>query len=398
MDKAGKIAVLGLCVCLAVMAVCTVFFYSQNVKLEAQVLALEQDKASLQSQVANLQEEKADLQAQLRNLQDQYAQLLADYNTLKSNYDELLAAYSTLESDYSELQNAYNTLESDYSTLKSSYIKLQNAYEALEVNYTELQSNYELLNAKYVELQDKYAVLLTEYGALLTSYNNLVENYEKWRAYLETYISLTDSFRRTLSDSEILSLVSKVESIVSNPSSWWRSVKQLYDYVAYNIEYVYDEPFPVPPTVSELENNNYRNVTINHSYMSPTETLELGQGDCDDQAVLLYALVKAYNKYVYGTDYALWVMRVVFEEGAHLAVAFPVSEGELTIIDPAGHYYTGWLFLTSNDPHEELENYSNYWSEYGGITYITLYSIYDGEAYEVISGNIQEVADFIENY
>jgi len=269
--------------------------------------------------------------------------------------------------------------------------QLQSAYDILEADYSELQNEYKFL-------QSEYRSLLTDYNMLSASHDNLVKNYERWRAYVGTYIYLTESFKRTLSDSEILGLVSFVRSLVSDPSDWWRSVKQLYDYVAYNIKYVFDEPFPKPPTVYELESGNYANITGKNSYMSPTETLELGQGDCDDQAVLLYALIKAYNKHIYGKDYELWIMDVSFRnEEAHLAVAFPVKGGKLTIIDPAGQYYTRWLLsLSSNDPHEELESYSNHWGECGGITYITLYRVYEGEAYEVTSGSIQEVADFIE--
>jgi len=114
---------------------------------------------------------------------------------------------------------------------------------------------------------------------------------------------------------------------------------------------------------------------------------------------LKYSCPKAYDKYVYGVDYKLWAMVLTFgEDAAHLAVALPVGNGELTIIDPAGQYYTGWPGgLSSNDPYEELENYSESWSSYGGIEHIMLYEIEDGIAREVASGNIQEVASFIQN-
>jgi len=323
-----------------------------------------------------------------------YTSIINDLNANLASKNEQIDQLQTW------LQGNITYYESQITGLETQIETLEDQIQILENEKLSLQSQLHNLKDRYNQLQSAYRTLEADYTDLSASYNDLVENYEKWRAYLETYIYLIDSFKRTLNDDEILSLTSLVESLVSDPDDWWRSVKQLYDYVAYNIQYVSDEPFPVPPTASELESGGYTNATVEELFMSPTETLELGQGDCDDQAVLLYALIKSYNKYVYGTDYELWIMDVWFKEAAHLAVAFPVSGGELTIIDPAGHYYTRWLLsLSSNDPYEELEKYSNYWSEYGGITYITLYSIYEGEAYEVISGSIQEVADFIEeNY
>jgi len=412
MGKVEKIVIFVLCVFLAVTTVGTFFLYNENVGLKTQVQFLEHEKLSLQSQVEALQKERADLQTLVDALRGKYDELQAIYEALKLNYTSLSGEYALLSEEFSSLQLNYTWLNEKYGLLNEEYSSLQKEYSALEVEHSALEGKYQSLNerfnslsADYAELQSsyeslsvEYAALQTEYGKLAASYNSLVENYGKWLAYAKTYFHFTKSFGRTLSESEILSLVSTVESVVSNPNDWWRSVKQLYGYVVNKIRYVSDEPFPAPPTIHEFEANSYRNTTSLELFLSPTETLELGQGDCDDQAVLLYGLVKAYNKHVYGKYYTLWIMYVVLGEGAHLSVAFPVSGGELTIIDPAGHYYTGWLTLTSNDPYNELENYSRHWSSNGGVKHIILYRIDGGVAYKVASGNIQEVADYIEKH
>jgi hypothetical protein len=43
----------------------------------------------------------------------------------------------------------------------------------------------------------------------------------------------------------------------------------------------------------------------------------------------------------YGTrKYAVWVICLTNGSLGHLAVALPVAEGNMTILDPAGHFYT----------------------------------------------------------
>jgi len=378
MSQTEKVAVLILCGLLAVLLVSAVFLYYQNGRLKIQIETLKNEKLALESKLGVLEKEKEDLQALVDKLQNEYDELETAYETLQVNYSVLSYQHSLLVENYSSLKTAYNSLQADYSALEDKYQNLNVDFNVLSKNYTELLEDYEELAA---------------------SYDSLTGNYEEWRAFAETYFSFNESFGRTLSESEISSLVPTVRELTSNPNDWWRSIKQLYDYVAYNIYYVYDEPFPMPPTIQELETDTYKNETSAEIFMSPDETLELQQGDCDDQAVLLYGLVKAYNKYVYGVDYELWAMVVTFgEDTAHLTVALPMGNGELTIIDPAGQYYTGWPGgLGSNNPYQELEKYSEIWSSYGGIEYITLYEIENGVAHEVASGNIQEVASFIQN-
>jgi hypothetical protein len=73
-----------------------------------------------------------------------------------------------------------------------------------------------------------------------------------------------------------------------------------------------------------------------------------------------------------------------------------VQGGKLTILDPAGHYYTGMAgSLTANTPFDELTDYSQHWNHLGGITDITLFEIQDGIGTIETRGNIQDVAEYI---
>ncbi|MCJ7786082.1 MAG: hypothetical protein MUP41_19290, partial [Desulfobacterales bacterium] len=54
----------------------------------------------------------------------------------------------------------------------------------------------------------------------------------------------------------------------------------------------------------------------------------------------------------------------------HMAVAFPVTGGELTIMDPAGHYFTKNSYgnLDSKEIHTTVSEWLAYWSKnYPGL-------------------------------
>lgn len=302
------------------------------------------------------------------------------YSDLISNHSRLLADYVSLTGDHSDLLANYSTLASDHSNLLANYSTMDNDYSNLYDDFTSLQADYAALQSNEVGTAQA------------------LENYESWRAYVRSYLYLNASFRRTLSNNEILSLESQVRSTLSNADAWWGSVRELYDYVVTTIEYASDECFPKPPSTYEFEHNLYANETITQSYMSPTETLAVEQGDCDDQAVLLYGLLRAYDKHVYEIDYQLWIVWVELGESTHLSMAFPVQGGKLTILDPAGHYYTGMPgSLTANTPLDELTAYSQHWNSHGGVTRVTLYDVQDGIGTIIISGTIQEVANYLVN-
>ncbi|MHA2429260.1 MAG: hypothetical protein ACXADB_14655 [Candidatus Hermodarchaeia archaeon] len=300
------------------------------------------------------------------------------YSDLISNHSRLLADYASLAGDHSDLSANYSTLAGDYSRLSANYSTLESDYSNLYDGFTSLEVDYVALQSKEV------------------STAQALENYESWRAYVHSYLYLNASFQRTLNNNEIHSLESLVRSTLSDADAWWGSTRELYDYVITTIEYASDECFPRPPSTYEFEHNLYANETVTQSYMSPTETLAVEQGDCDDQAVLLYGLLRAYDKHVYEVDYQLWIAWVELGEATHLAMALPVQGGKLTILDPAGHYYTGMTgSLTANTPLDELTTYSQHWNHLGGIIRITLYDIQNGIGTIVTSGNIQEVANYL---
>lgn len=110
-------------------------------------------------------------------------------------------------------------------------------------------------------------------------------------------------------------------------------------------------------------------------------------------------MIQYYRKYIYGTEYLLYLARIEFSDGkAHASVFLPVQGGQLCIIDPTGMYLTSNTqgSITSKMASTELQQYSDYRSS--PITNIFLYdiSIIAGSYTVVASGTCEEIAIFLE--
>ena len=280
-----------------------------------------------------------------------YLSLMARYSSLDSAHQSLLSEHATLEGDYSSLQ-------SDYDSLQSSYNGLQASHSSLQTNYNSLQSSYNSLDASYDALQSSYSSLQASYDALQSSYDSYNSDYANLRDLINQRALYLDIMGFvTPDDPDVSSIVLSVTGGWSNPSSWgeyWSDVKMMYDWVVDNVEYRSDGLYPVLPSTPsgsvEYEPEMWQ---------FPSETLDLRQGDCEDMAILLTSMILSYN------DGAYWVecILIMGSLGGHAAVQMPVANDRLTILDPAGHYYTQDLYgnLDSEDISAEINNWLNYW-------------------------------------
>jgi len=93
-----------------------------------------------------------------------------------------------------------------------------------------------------------------------------------------------------------------------------------------------------------------------------------------------------------GKRYYVWVLYVEFVKGnetvGHLAVALPVIGGKITILDPAGKYYTSTFLgsITAKDVATELQNYFSYWA-LSGYRNGKVYAIYSYNMYKIFNNN-----------
>ena len=91
-----------------------------------------------------------------------------------------------------------------------------------------------------------------------------------------------------------------------NPWDYWGSIQKIYGYIRAKVRYAYDVEIPVPnpslpPNADEEPLLGGWSYTMIQNYVqTPEFTIKYGQGGCDDQAVLAYAMIKYYMIKVHG--------------------------------------------------------------------------------------------------
>jgi hypothetical protein len=237
-----------------------------------------------------------------------------------------------------------------------------------------------------------------------TNYKRLSQNVSDLYDLLNSYSMIPDAFSRTLNEVSVNEISSTVRSVTGNSSAFWSSYEKIYDYITSNIDYVKDIDMPyLSYTHVNIAGFDYITelyiFTTRNYIQTPNLTLDIKQGDCDDQAVLAYAMIKYYMKYVLGTIYRLYIADIQFSDGErHLAVILPVQEGRVCIIDPAGKYLTSSTGTIASKPAQsELQTYSDNWSSLGSIADMKLYdvSIQDGSYSIAVEGTIDQIATFL---
>jgi hypothetical protein len=280
------------------------------------------------------------------------------YLSLMTRYDSLDLVHQSLLSEHATLEGDYSSLQSDYGSLQSSYSGLQASHSSLQTNYNSLQSSYDSLDASYDSLQSSYGSLQTSYNVLQSSFDSYYSDYANLRDLINQRVLHLDIMDFvTPDDPDVNSIVLSITGGWSNPSNWdeyWSDVKKMYDWVVNNVDYRSDGLYPVLPSTPSGDVEYEMEM-----WQFPSETLDLRQGDCEDMAILLTSMMLSYNDGAYSVE-CIWITGSL---GAHAAVQFPVTGDELTILDPAGHYYTqdGYGNIDSKGISTEINNWLNYW-------------------------------------
>jgi len=310
---------------------------------------------------------------------DQYEYLILENIELKQDNDDFQERIASLSTDIDELEDEYRSLQSD-NTNKNTMIN------QLEIEKTELATEVEHVSENWKKLSDDVMA---------------------FRDTLNSYCYLNESFTRIFTSSEIDKIADTVESMTWNDDNIWDGLNRIHAYVRDDIEYVYDSDVPVigeytyfgdsdSPLVSDFDTYYRQNM-----YQDLDFTVEYEQGDCDDQAMLEYAMIKYYERYILDEEYTIYLVRMDWDDTAHLTVFQPVSDGQICILDPAGQYQTDtWGRLDGKPAREELNNYENYWfNENGPIRSIELYSvdIDTGDHYRYLSGSLEDVIEYFES-
>jgi len=255
-------------------------------------------------------------------------------------------AYGFYIPQINELSLQYENLSEEYNNLNIAYENLSEEYEDLNINYETLEDQRDDVQDQYSTLSSQFNALQIDYASTKTKYKGLSNDVQDFEDLLQSYCYFEESFSRVLSSNE----VNKVSSIVfsiTRSSDIWYSYEKIYDYIVDNVEYVNDILLPYIYTYQHTSIDgddvitSFTTNTRGEYIQTPQLTLDIEQGDCDDQAILAYAMIGYYDKYIHGTEYNLYIASIDFSEGeGHATVFLPVENGKLCIVDPAGNYLT----------------------------------------------------------
>ncbi len=304
--------------------------------------------------------------------------LTSERDTLKNEYDKLMNNYSALQSEQSALQSSHDSLQSDYNSLESDYNSLQSLHSSFQLDYFILKSNYDSLQSKYNSLQSDFDSLQSDFSSVQTAYNSLVSN----NPYVSDYDNLRNQINSrtvhysytnlsgfiTPTDAAVVTKVTEITGGWNNTSNWneyWSDIVKMYDWVVNEVEYRADGLFPVIPSTPSGSIEYQPEM-----WQFPNETLDLRKGDCEDMAILLNSMVLCYN----GGEYQTECILIMGSNGGHMAVQIPVAGNKLTILDPAGNYYTSTPYgdIDMRDISTEISTWLNAWKpEMGNDAYVT---------------------------
>jgi hypothetical protein len=287
--------------------------------------------------IGNLKVKLSDTTVQLTTTE---GKLAAAETALTTTETRLSTSESQLATAKEDLENSEKELENTENTLKSTETQLVTANRQLEETRTQLVS----VGGQLKTAQDTQAQMLDEYSDLRTQVNI-------------RFGQTGDSQKFITPDNA--KVAAKALAVAGNYSQdnneLWRDYKSLYQWVVSNIKYTKDSYSAYLP--SQLGGEV---LWSQECWRMPEETLADMAGDCEDMAVLLASLISNYNQQQYG----VWTILIRNESQGHAAVAIPVAGGKLTILDPAGNYYTGCQasWLQSYDINQAVNDWLAYWT------------------------------------
>jgi hypothetical protein len=278
--------------------------------------------------IMNQQNQIEDLNFRITSLQYQSTVLTAWCNKLEYNMSDIQEEF---EHQMREMQEEYDGLEVDYIELQRDYSSITYTLEKLQERNDEVQSELEEYAANFKQLQ------------------NVVNSRLSLDGNLSEFV--------TPQDPGVVEKMLEATGGYSDPGSFnefWEDALGLYDWVTTNIMYGSDSPYPYL-----YSDPSYPVRWLEHSARYPNETLFDRTGDCEDQALLLLSMLTAHDD-----QYTKWCISLKWDGGGHMAVAFPVADGRLAILDPANEYYSGTGFSFASQPVEEaVEGWIGRWHD-----------------------------------
>ncbi len=245
-------------------------------------------------------------------------------------------------------------------------IRLEYTQSKLNIIIGELSITKTKLSASELELENNKLQLADKEQQLNTAQNEkaqMLTQYSSLRSKIMARMGLTQRDRQSYITPNDSAVSAKVQEITGgyngDNNELWSDYHQMYTWIVKNIDYSSDTYTPVlPESISDVF------TWKKEFWRTPAETLTDKNGDCEDMALLLISMMESYTK----RTYAVWTLSIsskVPKPQGHMAVAFPVKDGTLTILDPAGNCYTGIEsgYLRSDSIASAVNSWLSHWSK-----------------------------------
>jgi len=285
-------------------------------------------------------------------LQDTEKRLVHTQVQLADNTTELADAEWQLASTETLLDTAETQLVDTEAQLGTTRAQLDVAMDQLAMTTARLDTtNTELALAR------------SQLGTAENENTQTLGQYARLRNQISIRLGLTPEDKQSFMTPDNPLVSARVQEITGGYSEdvdeYWRDCELLYRWVVDNISYSYDSHMPVLPEDISGELTWWQSC-----WRLPQETLEDETGDCEDMATLLASMLRSYDE----GSYEVWVLSIYSSDPelpGHAAVAFPVAGGKLTILDPAGNYYTGYPYrsLRSERASVAVSRWFSHWED-----------------------------------
>ena len=338
------------------------------------------------------------LSGTVSDLKEENTQLVADKNQLTNQLNAANSTILSLNSDLSAANSEISELTGDLNTATGQINDLND-------DLAEANSNLNAASATIANLEDENAELaadkselaadLADAGETILTLNTIIDvmndNYEEIVALIDTRFGWIEEDAKQFVTPDDETVAELVEWLVTPfTGDWnkaWSDMKYMLNWIRGNIEYSYDSPLPILP-LDLLEGGDIE--WFGEFWQYPAETIYFAHGDCEDQALLLASMIKNYGQ---GETFA-YCIGISNGESGHMAVAMPVTDNRLVILDPTGQYYSAeWNGdVAFWDVETALQNWLNWWAD--DMPGAEVFVLFDNEDYFEFDGN----ADFLDWY
>lgn len=251
--------------------------------------------------------------------------------------------YFAINYQVTDIRGKLSDSQIQYTALYSQYQLLGNQKNDLQKSYDDLNQQKQLIEANYSKLQSSYTQLKASSQLVSNYFKQISDNLTYLNNTLQSYCFITASFARTLNDSDIRHVGAKVTELLPNEPSYiaaydkintWLTGRRITSTNDVNIPYI------------ETTSINYNGTNVNSGFkilereeylQTPEFTLSTGQGDSENQAILEYAMMKYYDRYIKDTLNSAYIGVLTFSDGSiHSAIFCPSAGGQVCIFDLSG--------------------------------------------------------------